>query len=169
MAIANDCVVSIEYEVKEKATGEVVDSNLGGDPLEFLMGSGQIIPGLEEAIAQMSNGEQKTVVVPANKAYGEADPEAVQSHDIEQFAGIDLVLGMTLYGQAENGQTVQATVREIGDTQVVIDYNHPLAGKELEFSVAVVGVREATHKELQSGAVQSACCGGGHGGCGSGH
>lgn len=169
MAIANNCVVSIEYEVKEKATGELVDSNLGSDPLEFLMGSGQIIPGLEEAIAGMSNGESKLVDVEASKAYGEVDPNAVQSHDREQFAGIDLTIGMTLYGQAENGQTVQATVREIGDAQVVIDYNHPLAGKDLTFSVSVVGVRDATERELASQMVEQACCGGGHGGCGSGH
>lgn len=169
MAIANDSVVSIEYEVKEKATGDLVDTNFGGEPLEFLMGSGQIIPGLEEAIALMSNGESKTVDVVAAKAYGEVDPAALQSVEIEQFAGIDLVVGMTLYGQAENGQTVQVIVREIGDNEVVVDYNHPLAGKDLTFNINVVAVREATEGEKATGMVERAggsCCGGG---CGCSH
>ncbi|MGE4294310.1 MAG: peptidylprolyl isomerase [Campylobacterales bacterium] len=169
MAIANDTVVSIEYEVKEADSKELVDSNKGGDPLEFLLGRGQIIPGLEEAIAQMSKGESKTLRIPAEKAYGAHDAGAVQPHEKEQFAGIELSVGMTLYGQSDNGQTVQVTVKEITEEQVFIDYNHPLAGKDLEFDVTVVDTRDATEKEKRTGMVESECCGTGQGGCGCGH
>ena len=76
---------------------------------------------------------------------------------------------MTLYGQSDNGQTVQVVVKEITETHVMIDYNHPLAGKDLEFDVTVTDTRDATEKEKHSGMVESECCGTGQGGCGCGH
>ena len=170
MAIANDTVVSIEYEVKEAQSGNVVDSNKGGDPLEFIMGQGQIIPGLEKQIAAMEAGQSAQVTVPADEAYGPCDENAIQPHEKEQFAGIDLEVGMTLYGQSETGQTVQVTVKELTETHVVIDYNHPLAGKDLSFDVTVLAARAATDEELSSGMVGGAggCCGGGDQGEGGG-
>lgn len=166
MAIENNTVVSIEYEVKEAQSGEVVDSNKGGAPLEFIVGQGQIIPGLEKHILDMSEGESKSVEVPAEEAYGPYNEEAIQPHDKEQFAGIDLEEGMTLYGQSEQGQTVQVTVKSIDGDQVTIDYNHPLAGKALAFDLTVSSARAATEEELQSGVVGgSSCCGGGGEAC----
>ena len=162
-----DCVVGIEYEVKEAGTTEVVDSNRGGQPLEFIMGTGQIIPGLEKALVGMSRDEKGDILVKANEAYGEYNSEALQTLPIEQFEGIELKEGLTLYGQGENGETVQVTVKSFDDKSVVVDFNHPLAGKDLMFSVEVSSVREATPDEIATGQV-----GGGHchsGSCGCGH
>ncbi|MCK4442417.1 MAG: peptidylprolyl isomerase, partial [Sulfurovaceae bacterium] len=104
---------------------------------------------------------------PASEAYGEYNNEAIQTLPIEQFEGVELKEGMTLYGQGEQGQTVQVTVKSFNDKEVVVDFNHPLAGKDLMFSISVLSAREATADEILSGQV-----GGGHctdGACGCGH
>ncbi len=168
MAIeAQNSVVGIEYEVKEAGTTEVVDSNKGGQALEFIMGKGQIIPGLENALVGMNEGESGDIMVKAADAYGEVNPEAVQTLPREQFEGVDLKEGMTLYGQGEDGQTVQVTVKSFDDKEVTVDFNHPLAGKDLMFSVTVLSAREATADEISSGVVGGAPQGGSCGtGCG---
>ena len=169
MAIeAQNSVVGIEYEVKEAGQTEVVDTNKGGQPLEFVTGKGHIIPGLENALVGMSEGESKDVLVKASEAYGEVNPEAVQTLPKEQFEGVDLVEGMTLYGQGEDGQTVQVTVKSFDDKEVQVDFNHPLAGKDLMFSVTVLSAREATEDEAVSGQVggEKEHCGSGSCGCG---
>ncbi|MDQ1244269.1 MAG: FKBP-type peptidyl-prolyl cis-trans isomerase SlyD [Campylobacterota bacterium] len=169
MAIEKNQIVSIEYEVSD---GEkVVDSNVGGMPLVFMFGKGQIIPGLENAIANMSIGEKAEVLVKAEDAYGEYEAEAKQEVPKDQFAGIDLEVGMALYGQGEDGGTVQVIVKEIGDENVIIDFNHPLAGKDLSFIVSINNIREASAEEAMSGIPvenqQDDCCGtGGGSGCG---
>jgi len=149
MAIENNQIVSIEYEVK--SNGQVVDSNVGGEPLVFMIGKQQIIPGLEEEVCKMNMGEKGDILVPAAKAYGEYNSEALQEVPKEQFAGIDLTEGMSLYGQSEDGGTVQVTVKEIKDEAVTIDYNHPLAGQDLMFTVTVATVRDATAEEAMTG------------------
>jgi len=164
---AENSVVGIEYEVKEAGSSEIVDSNKGAQPLEFVTGKGQIIPGLEKALEGMSEGESADILVKAEDAYGEVNPEAVQTLPIEQFEGVDLKEGMTLYGQGEDGQTVQVVVKSFNDKEVTIDFNHPLAGKDLMFSVKVLSERDATDEEAATGQV-----GGGHctdGSCGCGH
>jgi len=167
MTITNEnCVVGIEYEVKQAGTTDVVDSNKGGAPLEFIIGKGQIIPGLENALVGMSQGESGDIMVAAADAYGDVNPEAIQILPIEQFEGVDLVEGMTLYGQGENGQTVQVIVKSFDDKEVNVDFNHPLAGKDLMFSVTVLSAREATADEAASGVVGGAHKSGGS--CGSG-
>jgi len=153
---SENCVVGIEYEVKEAGTSEIVDTNKGAQPLEFIIGKGQIIPGLEKALVGMSEGEAGDIMVPAADAYGEVNAEAVQTLPKEQFEGVDLVEGMTLYGQSEDGQTTQVTVKSFNDTEVVVDFNHPLAGKDLMFSVTVLSAREATADEITSGIVGGA-------------
>jgi len=167
MAIeAQNSVVGIEYEVKEAGTTETVDTNKGGQPLEFIMGKGQIIPGLENALVGMNEGESKDVLVKAADAYGEVNPEALQTLPKEQFEGVDLKEGMTLYGQGEDGQTVQVTVKSFDDKEVQVDFNHPLAGKDLMFSVTVLSERAATEDEISSGVVggeQGGSCGTGCG------
>ena len=165
MAIDKNQVVSIEYDLTEKGGSDILDSNKGHQPLEFITGKDQIILGLEKQIQDMSAGEEKTIDVPAAEAYGEANPEAVETLPREQFAGLDLQEGMQLYGQGENGETVMVTVKSFDDNTVTIDYNHPLAGKDLTFNVKVLDVREATPDEVLSGQVG----GGEHcesGGCG---
>ncbi|MCW8837891.1 MAG: peptidylprolyl isomerase [Thiovulaceae bacterium] len=171
MAIETSQIVSLEYEVRD---GEkVVDSNIGGAPLVFMFGKGQIIPGLENGIKDMTIGEKGDVLVKAADAYGEYNAEAKQEVPKDQFAGIELEVGMTLYGQGEDGGTVQVVVNEIGAESVIIDFNHPLAGKDLMFSVTVNNVRDASAEEAMTGIPaenkqeDDECCGtGGGSGCG---
>ena len=166
MAIEDNKVVGIEYTVKDASTGEVVDSNVGHKPLEFITGKNQIIPGLEKEIKKMSLGEQADVLVKAEEAYGPKNEEAIQTLPREQFEGIDLQKGMTLYGQGENGETVQVTVVDFNDKEVTIDFNHPLAGKDLMFTVKIVSERDATPEEVMTGQVQQdEHCGSGSCGC----
>jgi len=149
MAINEGQIVSIEYEVRDG--DKVIDSNVGQEPLVFMFGKGQIIPGLEEGLKNMEIGEKADVLVKSADAYGEYNPEATQEVPKEQFAGIELEEGMTLYGQDANGGTVQVVVKEIKDESVVVDFNHPLAGKDLMFSVTLNNVREATEQETATG------------------
>ncbi len=171
MTIETNQIVSIEYEVRDG--DKVVDSNVGAEPLVFMFGKGQIIPGLENGIKDMAIGEKGDVLVQPADAYGEYNPEATQEVPKEQFAGIDLQEGMTLYGQGEDGSTVQVIVKEIKDAAVIIDFNHPLAGKSLMFTVTINNVRDASAEEAMTGVpeenkqAESGCCGtGGGSGCG---
>ncbi|AZV46027.1 peptidylprolyl isomerase [Nautilia sp. PV-1] len=154
-------VYGIEYTVKN-SKGEVVDSNKGQAPLEFIAGQNQIIPGLEKEVEGMEVGEEKTVTVKADEAYGQRNEEWVETLPKEQFEGIDLQKGMTLYGQSPDGQTIAVTVVDFDDKNVTIDYNHPLAGEDLTFDVKVVSKRDATLEELAGGEQGQGC------GCGTG-
>lgn len=151
MAIVENQVVSIEYEVKEVQSDQIVDSNIGKEPLTFMMGRNQIISGLENSLKDMNLGDKSDVLVKAEDAYGAYDETAQQELPIEQFAGIELAQGMPLYGQGENGETVQVVVKDFNDTTCTIDFNHPLAGKDLMFSVSVTALRDATADEALSG------------------
>ena len=164
---AENDVVGIEYEVKEAGTTDVVDSNKGAEPLEFIMGKGQIIPGLEKALVGMNEGESGDIMVPASEAYGDINPEAMQVLPKDQFEGVDLIEGMTLYGQGDDGQTVQVTVKSFDDKEVNVDFNHPLAGKDLMFSVTVLSARAATAEEVTIGQIGGEHCE--DGACGCGH
>lgn len=136
MAIQNNQKVAVRYELK--VDGNLVDSNLNAEPLEFEFGTGQIIPGLESRIQDMNEGESKDVTVPAAEGYGEYNEEAQQTLPKEQFQAIEnLQIGMPLQAQGQNGQPLQVIVKDILDDNVVLDLNHPLAGKELNFSIAV--------------------------------
>ncbi|PKI81652.1 peptidylprolyl isomerase [Malaciobacter halophilus] len=161
-------VIGIEYSLKDANSGEHLDTNVGAAPLEFVSGKGQIIPGLEEKLVNMNLNEEADVLVEPKDAYGEYNEEATQTLPKEQFAGIELQEGMSLYGTGENGETVQVTVKSFTDSDVTIDYNHPMAGRSLMFSVSVVSLRDATEEEIQTGvvggmaAMGGGCCGGGH-------
>jgi len=173
MAFENNTVVAFAYELKDAQTKEVIDSSAPGYPLEFITGKGHIIPGLESEILKMNIGDSATVVVAAEEAYGVYNEEALKTYPAEQFAGIELAVGLALYGQAEDGSTVQVTVKAFNDAEVTIDYNHPLAGKALEFAVTIESAREASAEEAMTGKVQCADHGSkggcGTGGCGCGH
>ena len=171
MAIVENQIVSIEYEVRDGET--VVDSNIGGTPLVFMFGKGQIIPGLESGIANMNVGDNGEIPVKAVDAYGEYNSEATQEVPKDQFSGIDLELGMSLYGQGEDGSTVQVVVKEIGEENIMIDFNHPLAGKDLLFSVTINNIRDASEEEVRDGVAaenkqDDECCGSHDGGTGCG-
>jgi len=160
-------VISIEYRLTDPATGEELDSNIGQPPLEFITDKQHIIPGLENKLIAMEKGEVADVLVEAKDGYGEYIEELIQILPKEQFTGIDLVEGMPLYGTDENGQTIQVTVKSLTETDVTIDHNHPMAGRDLMFNVTVLDIRDATQEEIDTGIV-----GGEHHdscGCGSGN
>ncbi len=162
MAITANKIVSLEYEVKDG--DKVVDSNIGGAPLVFMFGKEQIIPGLESGISGMNIGDKGDILVNADDAYGPVNEEALQEVPKDQFTGIDLEVGLTLYGQDEQGGTVQVSVKEIKEETVILDFNHPLAGKNLMFSVTINNIRDASAEELATGIPQENkkdddCCG----------
>lgn len=125
-------------------TGETFDSSEGRDPLEFVVGSGQIITGLDAAIPGMAVGDKKVVEVPCAQAYGESNPEARQAVPREGIpADIPLEVGTQLQMQTPQGQVLPVTVAEVTETEVTLDANHPLAGKDLNFAIEIVGIDAA--------------------------
>ncbi|NNU81139.1 peptidylprolyl isomerase [Halovulum dunhuangense] len=121
--------------------GTVFDSSEGRAPLEFAVGSGQIIPGLDRALPGMSVGEKKTVEVPAEEAYGPLNPDARQSVPRDNIpADIPLEPGTQLQMQTPQGQVVPVTVVEVDEAAVTLDANHPLAGKDLTFAIELVEI-----------------------------
>jgi len=135
MAIKKNQVIKLNYELK--INGEIVDNNVGADPIEFVFGSGELIPGLESRIADMNIGDRKEVNVPAVEAYGEYNEELSEVVPKEAFEGIDLQIGLVLEADTENGEVVKATVTEVTNDEVTVDYNHPLAGSDLDFTVTI--------------------------------
>lgn len=124
--------------------GEVFDSSEGRDPLEFVVGSGQIIPGLDAAIPGMAVGDKKDVNVPCAEAYGEHNPEAKQAVPREQIpAEIPVAVGTQLQMQTPQGQVLPVTVAEVTETEVTLDANHPLAGQDLNFAIELVEIKAA--------------------------
>ena len=119
----------------------------------YLHGTENIIPGLENALVGMSEGDEGDIMVKSTDAYGEINEEAFQVLPRDQFAGVDLIEGMTLYGQAEDGQQTQVIVKTFDDSEVNVDFNHPLAGKDLMFSVKVLTTREATADEIATSVI----------------
>ena len=167
MAIkAENSVVGIEYELTEAGGSEVLDSNKGAAPLEFIIGKGQLIPGLEKALVGMNTGDTADILVKAEEAYGLKDDEALQELPRDQFEGIELEKGMSLYGQGQQGETIQVNVIDFNDETVQVDFNHPLAGKDLMFNVTVVSERDATAEEAESGQIGGGCT---DGSCGCSH
>ncbi|MCC1494453.1 peptidylprolyl isomerase [Cognatishimia sp. F0-27] len=121
--------------------GSTFDSSSGRDPLEFEVGSGQIIPGLDKAIPGMAVGDKKTVAVPADEAYGQSNPQAVQAVPRAEIpADIPLEVGGQLQVQTPTGQVMPVTVTEVTESEVTLDANHPLAGKDLTFAIELVEI-----------------------------
>ncbi|ASP19121.1 peptidylprolyl isomerase [Antarctobacter heliothermus] len=121
--------------------GTKFDSSEGRDPLEFTVGEGQIIPGLEKAIPGMVAGDKKTVAVPADEAYGPTNPDARQDVPRTEIpADIPLDLGTQLQVQAPDGQVLPVTVVAVTEEVVTLDANHPLAGKDLTFDIELVEI-----------------------------
>jgi FKBP-type peptidyl-prolyl cis-trans isomerase SlyD len=145
-------VVSMDYTLK--VDGEVADTSDGREPLEYVHGAGNIIPGLEREMTGMTVGESKDVVVTAADAYGEEDEKAFMDVPRDQFPEeIPMRVGTEIQVQDQSGQPMRARIETVGDKSVRLDFNHPLAGKDLHFAVTVVGLREATDEEKAHGHV----------------
>ncbi|MBK9923930.1 MAG: peptidylprolyl isomerase [Anaerolineales bacterium] len=152
--VENGVVVSMEYTLK--VDGEVIDSSEGQDPLEFLTGHGNIIPGLESEMLGMKIGDSKDVVVAPADGYGEYDDEAFLDVPSGQFpSDMPVEEGLELTVRDDSGQARYARIESVEGETVRLNFNHPLAGDELHFSVKVVALREPTDEELDHGHVHA--------------
>lgn len=121
--------------------GTVFDSSLDREPLEFQVGAGQMIPGFDNAVLEMELGEKKTVHIPAAEAYGEYDERNIVSIPRENFPGAENApLGVQIALKNASGQMFPAVIKQVTDTEVIVDLNHELAGKDLNFEIEVVEV-----------------------------
>lgn len=136
--IENGKIVSVHYTGR-LTDGEMFDSSEGKDPLKFQMGSGQLIPGFEKALVGKSVGDKVTVNIPSEQAYGEIREDLIVTVPKTQMPG-EVEIGQSLQAQGDNGQSFNVTVKEIKEDNVIIDGNHPLAGKELVFEIEVIDV-----------------------------
>lgn len=151
MKISSGNVVELDYKL-HLGDGEVVDASSPGEPLTYLHGEGQIVPGLETALEGLSAGDRKQVVVSPGDGYGEHDPKGIQEVPRGAFPpAFEPKVGMELTAEGPTGEPVPFSVREVRPETVVIDLNHPLAGKTLHFDVTVREVREATDDERAHG------------------
>jgi FKBP-type peptidyl-prolyl cis-trans isomerase SlyD len=151
LLIGDKLVVNMHYKLSDN-DGNVIDSSEGREPLAYLHGAGNIIPGLENALVGKIEGDEVKVKVEPADGYGEVKPELVQVVDKSAFQGVDkLELGMNFDAQAPDGSTIRIVVTKIEDDKVTVDANHPLAGVTLNFDVKIVGVREASKEEIEHG------------------
>jgi FKBP-type peptidyl-prolyl cis-trans isomerase SlyD len=158
MQISKDRVVSIHYTLKD-AKGAVVDSSAGGEPLAYLHGHGNLVPGLEGALEGKQDGDKIEVTVPAEQGYGKRDESLVQRVPKRSLAGVrEAKKGMQFQAQVGGVMRVFTVTAVIGD-MITMDGNHALADKDLHFAVEVLEVRAATEEELSHGHVHGA---GGH-------
>jgi len=138
--VKDGSVVSLQYTLSGE-DGKTIESNKGKQPLTYTQGSHQIIPGLEKGIAGMKVGEEKRLKVKAQDAYGQVDPRGIQEVPKEKVPANGLKVGAVLMAGGPEGQTRPVTVKEIKEKTVVIDMNHPMAGKNLVFDVKVLDIQ----------------------------
>ena len=156
--VQNNKVVSMEYTLH--VDNEEIDSSKGQDPLQFLVGHGNIISGLEREMIGMRVGEDKHVVVAPKDGYGEFDNKAFMEMKRSDFPKeIPVEVGVELNMSDKSGQQRYARIHSVDNDLVRLDMNHPLAGRELHFNVKVVDLREPTQEEAEHGHVHAA---GGH-------
>lgn len=139
MAVANGKTVKFHYTLT--VDKQVFDSSAGREPLTYTQGQGQIIPGLEKRLEGMKAGDKKTVTIPPAEAYGAAEPNAVVEVPSEKLPeGTAPGTMLNVNGGPQGQQQMRATVKEIRKETALLDFNHPLAGKELQFAVEIVDV-----------------------------
>jgi len=156
MQISPQTAVSIHYTLTN-LDGDQLDSSIGGEPLVYLHGTGNIIPGLEQALAGKQVGDKLQVSIPPEQAYGLQDDSMQQVVSKKMFEDMDIEVGMQFHADVSHGTGI-ITITEINGDDVTIDGNHPLAGVTLNFDVEVVAVRPATAEELAHGHVHGAGC-----------
>ncbi len=150
MKVAKDCVVGIEYSL-HLGDGKIIDAS-DGDPILFIQGAGQIVPGLEKALEGAEVGTEKQVKVSPDEGYGDVDTQAIRLVPREAFpkdAPIEAGAEFVILDDQQN--EVPIRISKVENGKVTVDFNHPLAGKTLHFSVKVTQVRTALPEELEHG------------------
>jgi FKBP-type peptidyl-prolyl cis-trans isomerase SlyD len=151
MGIENDSVVTIKYTLKDDK-GQVIDSSEQHGDLSYLHGHQNIVPGLEEALDGKAVGDQVQTQVEPEKGYGERQDQLVFQVPRDRLPqDEELQLGMQFRAQSSEGQELVVTLVDLGDEEVTLDANHPLAGQNLNFDVEVKDVRDATEEEIEHG------------------
>ena len=149
MQIGTNNVVSIHYTLRDE-TGEVLDASEGREPLDYIHGSGQIIPGLENALEGKSKGEELAVVIEPENGYGTRDESLVHEVPKSEFETPDEIEVGMQFRVGDEGGTLVMVVAGVGDDVVTLDGNHPLAGVTLSFDISIADVREATEEEIKA-------------------
>jgi len=159
MAIGANKVVTVNYKLSDDK-GNLIQTTKENEPFVYLSGNNQILPKLEEAIDGMIIGGKKNIELSSPEAYGDYDEKAVQHIKKDAFPeGANLEPGMEYMAHSPEGKPVPFVIKEVKEEDVTIDFNHPLAGVNLNFDVELVDVRDATDDELQHGHAHGA---GGH-------
>ena len=155
MKVGKDKVVLMHYTLKNDE-GDVIDSSDGADPLPFLQGHGNIIPGLESALEGSKVGDKLDVSIKPEEGYGLRMQDAIQEIPSSALQGVDEVkVGMQLQSQDKDGNAFLVSVTKIEDDKITVDANHPLAGQTLHFSVSIESIRKAEAEELSHGHVHA--------------
>ena len=151
LVVGENLVVSMHYRLADNE-GNVLDSSEGAEPLAYLHGAGNIIPGLEKALLGKTEGYSAKVKVQPEEAYGEIMPELIHQVEKGAFQGVETVeVGMAFTAQGPDGAEQRIVVKAVDGDEVTIDANHPLAGVELNFDVEIVSIREASEEEISHG------------------
>lgn len=149
--IADGVVAVIHYTLKNDQ-GDILDSSDGGEPLPYLHGANNIVPGLEAALAGKAVGEELNVVVAPEQGYGVRDPGRIQEVPREAFpADAEVAPGAQFVMQDEGGQVIPIWIAQVTDETVTIDANHPLAGQTLHFEIKIDSLRAPTEEETAHG------------------
>ena len=150
--VEDNLVVTLDYTLIVE--DEVMDSTADGEPIQFIQGIGQIIPGLENALYGLQVGDKEIIVIQPEDAYGEYDPESTEIAKKEEFSEeVPLDVGTFLDFSDDEGEVLSAQIIEENEDTVTLDFNHPLAGKILHFEITVIDLRPATSEELDHGHV----------------
>jgi len=145
--VKDNLVVTLDYKLIVE--DEMLESTENGEPIKFIQGIGQIIPGLENALYGLKIGDQKTVVIQPEDAYGEYDPESLQEANKEEFSEeVPLDVGTFLDLEDDEGDFLSAQIVAAEEDTVTLDFNHPLAGKTLTFEITLTDLRPASKEEL---------------------
>jgi len=132
-------LIKVSYTLK--VNGDVIDSTNEGEPFEFRVGSSQVIPGFEKALIGMKAGEKKLFEVTPDEGYGQENPEGIHEVSKDELPpDIKPEVGMTLYAREPNGQTIPVRISEVKEDAVVVNFNHPLAGKNLNYEVEIIEI-----------------------------
>ncbi len=151
MKVANDAVVTLEYEIKT-AKGDVIESSKArGAPLTFIYGKGGLLPGLDKRLAGLESGTEKDFELPPEDAFGKADSGVETTVKRSEFPKGDLKSGSRFEAKMPGGQPVHIVIGEVTEDTVKVRYVHPLAGQSLKVKVKILEVREAKKEELEKG------------------
>lgn len=155
MTIEKNSVVVVDYELT--IDGEIIDSSYGKEPLAFIQGTGTMIPGFDSAVLGLKVGDSSSFTVAPADGYGEFDESNLKNVDISEFpSDMELAIGTELMFETEDNMQIPCWISEVSETEVIVDFNHPLAGKPLNFKVDIREVRPATTEEMSHGHVHGA-------------